>query len=220
MAPRVVAVGNLKGGVGKTTLAINLACALAAGGVRVLVLDADSQATAFEWAQAGTLPVRVEAAPLDSDGAREVRAWVGRVVGADADVVVVDLPPHLSTTAQAGFAVADVLIVPCGPSAADVRATGKTMALVREARDRRPGGLPRVLLVPSRVDRRSSAGRSIAVALGTFGETVGPVVGARQPFADSLGAGDWIGGYATGSPGHEEVVAVAARVKEMIDATS
>ncbi len=218
MAPRVVAVGNLKGGVGKSTLAVNLACALHAAGHRVLVLDADKQATTTEWAAGGALPVRVEAAPLDTDAEREVRAWVGRVVGADADVVVVDLPPHLSSTSQAGLAVADVLVVPCGASAADVRATAKTLALVREARARRPGGLPRVLLVPSRVDRRSGAGRTIVGALGTFGETVGPVVGQRQPFADALGAGEWIGSYAPGSPGHEEVAAVAARVMEMANA--
>lgn len=55
---RVIAVANQKGGVGKTTTTLNLAYALGEMSLRVLVVDADQQATATEGA--GVDPIRVQ----------------------------------------------------------------------------------------------------------------------------------------------------------------
>ncbi|MFL1887601.1 AAA family ATPase, partial [Klebsiella pneumoniae] len=48
----IISVLNQKGGVGKTTLSVNIAARLAADGARVLLLDADPQGSALDWAAA------------------------------------------------------------------------------------------------------------------------------------------------------------------------
>src|SRR5260370_41973193 len=67
-SPLVIALVNLKGGCGKSTIAVNLACELAANGDPVLLLDNDVQGTASHWLKSGRLPVRGEFMPLETDG--------------------------------------------------------------------------------------------------------------------------------------------------------
>ena len=50
----ILAVGNTKGGVGKTTLAVNLAVALALAGRDLLLVDGDEQGTALTFTQLRT----------------------------------------------------------------------------------------------------------------------------------------------------------------------
>jgi chromosome partitioning protein len=49
----LISVLNQKGGVGKTTIAIHIACGLHRAGESVLLVDSDHQGTAFDWHAAG-----------------------------------------------------------------------------------------------------------------------------------------------------------------------
>jgi chromosome partitioning protein len=211
---KVIACMNLKGGVGKSTIAVNLACALAEHGTVALV-DADAQATASEWLQADP-PVQVVAAPLEAETDKDVSAWLARIRAIRADLVVLDLPPHLAAAAGAALGLADLVVLPCGPSMADVRATAKTLELVREARAARGKGRPAALVVPNRIDRRSATGKGIALALAAFGEPVAPELVTRQAHADAIAAGQWIGAYAPHSPAAEEVQRLARAVVKLL----
>ena len=168
---------------------------------------------------------------------------VDRVLTVEADVEVIDLPPHLSGSAVAALAVCDLVIIPCGASAADVSATAKTLELVQRAREVRDGSPP-ALIVPTRIDWRTSAGRAIERALALFGEPVGPAIAQRVSFADSLGIGEWVGqswslnrghrcrengAYQSGldvgqqnapnSPAHQEIELLADIVRGVLRAT-
>ena len=80
----IITIAALKGGVGKSTLAVNLACALPGP---VILVDADSQATAIAWAAAGELPVEVLGLPLEDE--RQTPAWVRNVLSLASTATVV-----------------------------------------------------------------------------------------------------------------------------------
>lgn len=214
--PGIIAVGNLKGGAGKTTLAVNIASALASRGAVVLV-DADAQATSMAWGEAGKLPVTLEALPLADDGKRALAAWVSRLMELrlSAAFVVVDLPPNLGGVTMAALTVTDLFMVPVSPSGMDLRATEKALQLLRQARQVRKGEKPACLLVPSRVDRRTLAGKEIEGVLSDFREPVGPAISQRAAHVDAFGAGQWIGAYAPRSAGHVEIEALTALARRM-----
>jgi chromosome partitioning protein len=217
MAGKLIAVGNLKGGVGKTTLAISVACALAEHG-KAVVVDADAQASAVAWGAAGKLPAEVVALPLTAEGERAIAAWLERLVEikARADFVLVDLPPNLGAATVAALSLADLLLVPVPPSGLDRRAAGQTLALLRQARQVRGDNRPAGLLVPSRVDRRTGAGREVEAVLHDMGEPVAPAIIQRAAHVDAFSAGQWLGAYAPRSAGHVEIQTLAALVRRIV----
>ena len=210
----VIGVIGRKGGSGKTTIAVHLAAVFATQGKNVALVDADTQGSASYWAEPGHLPMQVVHRPLEHD--REILAWSVAVRGIDADLLVLDAPPHLNEALGGVIGLSDIALVPCGPSGLDLIATAETVGLVREVRDERGDGRPNILLVPNRVDRRTTSGRDLAVALKDLGEPVGPAIGARTAFSDAFNVGQWVGAYAPQSPAHQELQALTRRVETIL----
>jgi len=128
----IIAVINQKGGAGKTTLSVHLACYLLDQGKRVAFVDNDPQASASSWltAAAPTMPI------FAIQTAQEL---VERLPELDAefDAVVCDGSPRLNEQTHVLMYLADRILIPVLPSALDVKATFQTqqaVAKVTEAR--------------------------------------------------------------------------------------
>ncbi len=209
----ILSVVSLKGGTGKSTLAVNLACALGLEPRTVHLIDADAQGTATAYADAGDLPITTDPMPLERE--QDAPRWIERVLDVYADVVI-DCPPHLRAATEAAVGLADLVLIPCGASGVDLLATVEAVELVNRARASRPDGGPRCLLVPSRIDRRTAVGREIEAALRRLGEPVGPAIGQRTAFVDAFAAGVSVNEYAPRSKASAEIDALAGAVKRSI----
>jgi len=215
---KIIAIGNLKGGTGKTTIAINLGVELANGASHpVALVDADHQASATAWlSQNGDAGIACHALPLETTG--RANAWLARVrkLAEKNAYVLIDLPPNVGAATQAALAGADLVIVPITPSPLDFHAAAQVIKLLRGARAARNNGDPACLLVGSNVDRRTAVGRGFEFALKEFKEPVGPSIGQRTAFVTAALRGGWVGATAAEGPAHDEVAALARRVRRAV----
>ena len=127
---KCIVVGNVKGGCGKTTIAINLAVELTLRGKKVHLIDSDEQLESTSaWAeQRKPSQISITASPLF----RPVFVQTIPVIGAGVDYVVVDAGGRDSGIVRSAIAASDLLIVPVAASAQDVWAVEQTLKLIRE----------------------------------------------------------------------------------------
>jgi len=210
----IIGVAARKGGAGKTTVAIHLAGALSGRGYVVALVDADLQGSAAHWAELGQLPFPVHALPLETDS--QVASWSRQVRDLEADLVVIDSPPHLNAALGGVLGLADLVLVPCAASGLDLLATQETLGVVRDVRGVRHGK-PKTLLVPNRVDIRTGSGQMLAETLKQLGEPVAPSLGDRTAFSDSFNAGQWVGVFAASSVAFREADLLALAVLKTIN---
>lgn len=196
----ILAVAGQKGGTGKTTLAVNVAAELEARGERVLLVDADPQGTALTWAAvAAENNAKVPTTIAMGDNLRaqlpataEGYAWC-----------VIDSAGRGGKRQVGALMVADVALLPCGPSPADAWALAESLELVAQVRELRPE--LRVALVMNRVDR-SAIGASTRAAIAELRVPVlRATIGERVAFREALGAGLGVTRYATGSVAANEL---------------
>jgi chromosome partitioning protein len=133
MGGSIIVLGNLKGGVGKTTLAQTLACFLEGAKKRVCLVDADPQGTTRQWAEKAAELGRAVPPVVNLGGARAMHRELARMRD-EWDVLVVDCPPRMGAETRAAMAVADVVLLPVSPGVADLWALQDTLVLLEEAR--------------------------------------------------------------------------------------
>jgi chromosome partitioning protein len=168
---------NPKGGVGKTTLAINLASYFAANGISTTIVDYDPQRSSLEW-----LRRRSPSAPRiyganAAPRSRGARSEGRRYVPSETQQLILDAPAGTSKLLlQDLLSRANGILIPVGPSSIDIHATAdfiKDLLLIGRIRHRRI----QVAIVANRV----RASEAVYLPLERFGESLRLSFVARLP---------------------------------------
>jgi len=185
----IVGVLNTKGGVGKSTLALNLAVARALAGRDVWLIDGDRQATAMQAvaqrAESGVMPALAVAHFTDGPLLRsQVQQGTSKY-----DDIIIDAGGRDSTALRAALMLADVVLIPFQPRSVDIWAMGDMAELVKEAHSMRDGLKAFALL--NGADPRGSDNAEAAQAVADFEhiQYLDAPIGRRKALADAMGDG-------------------------------
>lgn len=159
---KIVALGQQKGGVGKSAAAINLACQAVALGMKAGIIDLDAdQGTTIKWSQrrGGKEWPLVRAAD-----ATNLNAIVAEMKAAGVEWLFLDLPGRTHPVAGAGMKLAHLILIPCRPLDVDIEASVDTITRAKR------GGKPYAYLMnitpPALAQKRAKQIASTLIALG------------------------------------------------------
>lgn len=225
---KVITITNQKGGVGKSTLAIQIAHGFHISDLRVALIDADPQGTSKDFADIAHSEERIDGLPvIHHIPSARLEAEVKKLKQLGAyDVVVIDVGAgthdNMASTgplmiASAAIRVADLVLVPLQASAMDAKATIRTITLV-QARQADTGGRPKAAMFLSNSKAKSALARDVREDYGsiegfTFLETI---VSPREAFKTTYAKGQTVFDLKEGHAARDEIEALLTEIETLL----
>lgn len=205
----IIGALNQKGGVGKTTLSVNIAAALAHSGARVLLIDADPQGSSLDWSAAreGDPIFSVVGLPRAS-----VHKEIGQV-GQGYDHIIIDGPPRVTDLARSAIMASDLVLIPVQPSPYDVWAADEVVKLIQEATVYKEN--LKSAFVVNRKIANTAIGRDVGEALAAYEMPIlTSTVTQRVIYAEAAAQGKAVFEIDTAGPAAAEIAALVAEILE------
>lgn len=205
---RVIAMLGQKGGSGKTTLAVHLAVAAVQSSERVVIVDTDPQASATTWADAR----RAKSPTVVTVSATQIPSVLAAARTDDLTLAIIDTPPHAAPGAAQAVERADLIVIPCRPTAFDLAAVGAAVAIARAAK--RPA-----IFVLNACPARAPEVAEAHDALAAYALPIAPtLIGDRRAYARAVASGRAVTEFEPHSRAADEVRGLYRFLKEHLDA--
>ncbi len=184
----ILTVGNTKGGVGKTTLAVNIAIARSLLGGDVLLIDGDEQNTAMIFTELRNSQLGNAGYTAVSLQGSSIRTQVRQLASKYADIVI-DVGGRDTGSLRAALTISDTLLNPVQPRSFDIWAVDQVAALIREAREINPN--IRAIAMLNAADAQGHDNQDAASALQDIEdiELLEISIGRRKAFPNAAATG-------------------------------
>lgn len=206
----IISLVNQKGGVGKTTTAINLAASLTRKNCKVAFIDTDPQGSAVQWhaiEDNKAFDIKHHPRPIFQQDINEL-SW-------QYDHVVIDAPPAIGEITQSILAVTDMAIIPLSPSPVDIWSCDKTLEMISEEEKQNPT-LKSKLLVSRKIPG-TKLGREAKEAMEVFDTGIFETeLCQRIAYIEAMSAGVSVMQYAPNSKAAQEVESLSEEIVAQI----
>lgn len=183
----IISFLNQKGGVGKTTLSINVATALAKNKQKVLLIDADPQNSSMDWAASRKRESLFTVVGIN----KPIIHTEVRKLSKDYDHIVIDGPPRIYDVARSAIVASDVVIIPVQPSPYDIWAADEVVKLIKEVSEPLEGiKVIKSAFVINRKITNTAIGRDVIAALEPYNiDILDTHICQRVAYAESATSG-------------------------------